>query len=215
MRLYIIRHGETEWNVEGRLQGQTDIPLNENGVRLAKVTAENMRDIPLDLGITSPLGRARHTAELVLEGRKIPLIEDKRLMEISFGSWEGLGCRKNNFEIPSDSFMDFYVDPLNFKGAPDGESIAELCVRMNGFWEDILSNPEYQDKNILLASHGCAVRALLHRVYEDKTDFWRGKVPPNCSVNIVDVVDGKLTLVEEDKIYYNKEDCVDFYRVSR
>ena len=62
MKLYIMRHGETAWNVEGRLQGQTDTELNENGVRLAKVTAEGLKNIPFDLGISSPLRRAKHTA---------------------------------------------------------------------------------------------------------------------------------------------------------
>ena len=70
MKLYIIRHGETAWNVEGRLQGQTDTELNENGVRLAKVTAEGLKNIPFDLGISSPLRHAKHTAELVLGGQK-------------------------------------------------------------------------------------------------------------------------------------------------
>ena len=56
MKLYIIRHGETAWNVEGRLQGQTDTELNENGVRLAKVTAEGLKNIPFDLGISSDFG---------------------------------------------------------------------------------------------------------------------------------------------------------------
>ena len=55
MRLYIIRHGETDWNTAGRLQGQTDTRLNENGIRLAGITAEGMKDIPFDLCITSPL----------------------------------------------------------------------------------------------------------------------------------------------------------------
>ena len=62
MKLYIIRHGETAWNVEGRLQGQSDTELNENGVRLAKVTAEGLKNIPFDLGISSPL-RARSTRQ--------------------------------------------------------------------------------------------------------------------------------------------------------
>lgn len=77
MKLYIIRHGETAWNVEGRLQGQTDTELNENGVRLAKVTAEGLKNIPFDLGISSPLRRAKHTAELVLAGRNVPLTTDE------------------------------------------------------------------------------------------------------------------------------------------
>ena len=101
MLLYIIRHGETQWNVEGRLQGQSDTQLNENGIRLAKVTAEGMKDIPFDLGITSPLSRAKKTAQIILGNRKVPLYEDARIQELSFGSWEGLGCRKENYQIPS------------------------------------------------------------------------------------------------------------------
>ena len=85
MRLYIIRHGETLWNTEGRLQGKADIDLNENGVRLAKVTAKGMKDIPFDLAITSPLIRARRTAELVLGDRQVPIIEDARIQEITLG----------------------------------------------------------------------------------------------------------------------------------
>ena len=59
MRLYILRHGETDWNKELRLQGQTDIQLNEKGRRLARLTAQGVKDIPFDLAITSPLSRAR------------------------------------------------------------------------------------------------------------------------------------------------------------
>ena len=59
MVLYFIRHGETSWNVEGKMQGQTDIPLNENGIRLAKITGEALKDVPFDFAISSPLKRAR------------------------------------------------------------------------------------------------------------------------------------------------------------
>ena len=69
MRLYIIRHGETPWNTQLRLQGQTDIELNEKGRALAEVTARAMRGIPFDMVITSPLVRARETADIVLEHR--------------------------------------------------------------------------------------------------------------------------------------------------
>ena len=62
MLLYIVRHGETDWNTQKRLQGQADTQLNANGIRLAGITAQGMKDIPLDLGITSPLQRAKKTA---------------------------------------------------------------------------------------------------------------------------------------------------------
>ena len=134
---------------EGRLWGQTDTELNENGVRLAKVTAEGLKNIPFDLGISSPLRRAKHTAELVLASRNVPLTTDDRLMELSFGSWEGLGCRANNFEIPSEHFDDFYRDPFHFRPAGDGETIQEVCDRAEAFYHELTAKPELQDKTIL------------------------------------------------------------------
>lgn len=210
MRMYIIRHGETEWNAAGRLQGQTDISLNENGVRLARITGQALSYVNFDLIITSPLKRARQTAELVTEGKSIPIFEDARISEISFGSWEGLGSRKHNFQIPSEHFQDFYEDPFHFQNAEDGECIAALCVRTRSFFQGLLKSRSYQDKTILIASHGCACRGILNNVYEDKENFWHGKVPPNCAVSIVDVEDGKAVLTASDQIYYDPAECVDF-----
>ncbi len=215
MLLYIIRHGETEWNVEGRLQGQSDTQLDEKGIRLARVTAEALRDVPFDLGITSPLSRAKVTAQIVLGERQVPLYEDDRIKELSFGCWEGLGCRKENYEIPSEHFSDFYNDPLNFQPAEDGETIQQLCERTKEFYQELIRREEYQDKTILIASHGCATRALLRNVYTDLDDFWHGSVPLNCAVNIVEVCDGVSRLLEEDRVYYGKEDCVNFYGADK
>ena len=89
MKLYIIRHGETSWNVQRRLQGASDTDLNENGITLAKRTGEALKEIPFDLCFTSPLKRAKMTAELILAGRDISIYDDERLREISFGEWEG------------------------------------------------------------------------------------------------------------------------------
>ena len=211
MKLYIIRHGETVWNTEGRLQGKADIELNENGIRLARVTAEAMRDIPFDLAITSPLKRARQTAELIVGDRKIPVIEDERIEEITFGVWEGLCCKKDNFQIPSTDFQDFFADPFHYQPPEGGETIPQLLERTGAFYQELIHNQEYQDKTILIASHGCSSRALLYHVEHPGEDFWRGHVPANCAVSIVDVQDGKSNLEELDKIYYNPEDVIDFY----
>lgn len=89
MRLYIMRHGETAWNVRRLFQGHSDIPLDEKGVALAEVTAAGLRDVPFDLAYTSPLRRARQTAEIILRGRNVPLVEEPRLIEIAFGECEG------------------------------------------------------------------------------------------------------------------------------
>ena len=212
MRLYVIRHGETSWNVARRLQGHAGADLNENGVRLAEVTARAMKDIPFDLCFTSPLTRAAHTARIILAGRNVPVIEEPRIMEISFGEWEGLCCASGRSEIPGTNFLEtFHKTPFNYVRAPGGESIADVCARTADFYQELSGNPEYQDKTILISTHGCASRAFLRNVYEDKEDYWHGGVPMNCAVSIVDVKDGKAVLLESDKIYYDASDCVDYY----
>ena len=80
MKLYLIRHGETDYNKMKRNQGQIDIPLNEYGRELARKTREGLAEVPFDLCLCSPLSRARETAEIILEGRDIPIITDKRLI---------------------------------------------------------------------------------------------------------------------------------------
>ena len=91
MKLYLIRHGETDYNKQKRNQGRIDIPLNEYGRELAVKTKAGLADIPFSLCLSSPLVRARETAELILEGRPVPIFTDRRIIEMAFGVWEG-GC---------------------------------------------------------------------------------------------------------------------------
>lgn len=102
MILYVIRHGETKWNVERRLQGRSDVELNEYGIYLAKVTAEALKDVNFDVIYSSPLIRAYKTAEIIKGDRNINIITDDRLKEMSFGIYEGLPSN----EVPAD-FADF------------------------------------------------------------------------------------------------------------
>ncbi len=116
------------------------------------------------------------------------MIEEPRIMEISFGEWEGLCCASGRSEIPGTNFLEtFHKTPFNYVPAPGGESIADVCARTADFYQELSGNPEYQDKTILISTHGCASRAFLRNVYEDKEDYWHGGVPMNCAVSIVDV----------------------------
>ena len=199
MKLYIIRHGETSWNVERRLQGASDTDLNENGIALAAITGAAMKEIPFDCCFSSPLKRARETARLVLAGRNIPVTEDERLREISFGEWEG----RDSALLPTSMLDNFFNHPEKYMPPKGGETIEEICARTADFFQDITKREELQDKTILIASHGCAVRALLQNVYENPCieNFWHGCVPPNCGVNIVEIKNGTAELLEEDKVY--------------
>ncbi len=95
MLLYILRHGVTEWNALKRVQGRVDIPLAPTGERLAGLTGEAVKDIPFDICYSSPLIRARRTAELVLGGRaaSVPVILDKRLRRSTLACWRAAASR--------------------------------------------------------------------------------------------------------------------------
>ncbi|HEY9575229.1 MAG TPA: histidine phosphatase family protein [Lachnospiraceae bacterium] len=205
MKLYIMRHGDTVWNKERRLQGGADIPLSESGKELAKITGEAIKDLEIDVCIASPLGRAKETAKLVLGDRKIPIYIDDRIREISFGDYEGLKFSLGeDSEIPDPDFKNFFLDPENYKVHPSAESIEKVCQRTREFMDDLAASEDYRDKSILLVTHGCCSRALLRCVEEKTKNFWRGKTPPNCSISTVEFIEGKYHLVDEDRIYYDE-----------
>lgn len=113
MKLYLIRHGETDWNKEFKIQGSSDIELNEYGRELAFITREGLRHIPFDIAYTSPLKRAKETAEIILGGRNIPLYEDKRVQEACFGSFEGATLKE--LRERQDPFLKFFDAPEEFQ----------------------------------------------------------------------------------------------------
>ena len=112
MKLYMIRHGETAWNKERKLQGHSDIPLNENGCALAEATGKALANISFDYVFSSPLTRAVQTAELVLNERKLPIQTDERIKEIGFGEYEGI-CMLDEFADPE--FEKFFVAPEQYR----------------------------------------------------------------------------------------------------
>lgn len=155
MRLYIMRHGETEWNVRRLYQGHSDIPLNENGVALAEITGRGLRDIPFDLAFTSPLRRARQTAEIVLRGRDVPLAEEPKLIEIAFGVYEGCtALPQSGTPHPDPNLLNFIRDPEHYVAPEGGESIPGLCMRMSAYLNSLIRRRDLQDKTILLSTHG-------------------------------------------------------------
>lgn len=204
MRLYIMRHGETDWNVKLRFQGHSDIPLNANGIALAQLTARCLQDVPFDLAYTSPLIRARQTAEILLRNRNIPLIEEPRLIEIGFGIYEGRSSVPTEQEPePDANLLRFLCDPTRYEAPPDGESVEALCKRMSDYLGDLTSRQDLQDKTILLSTHGGVTTALLDAVDPPDGCFWRKGVPYNCSYAIIDAVDGELDLIAENQICYS------------
>lgn len=204
MKMYIIRHGQTPWNARKCLQGRSDVDLNENGIYLAELTGKALRDVPFAMAFTSPLIRAKHTAQCILAGREVPIIEDERLIEISFGIYEGCCYAEENRQVPQQWIENFFHAPQDYVAAPGGESLDDVEKRTRDFMEDICSRKELQDKTILVSTHGCALRGLLNSIREsNREDYWHGGVSKNCAVSIVTCNRGeKPVLVEENHIYY-------------
>lgn len=203
MKLYIIRHGETPWNNELRLQGQTDIPLNEKGRLLAERTAEGMAHIPLHFIISSPLGRAMETAEIVKNGRMLDVLTDERIQEIGFGEMEGKHFRKDAGEDENQEYFRFFHAPDRYTPAAGGESLENLLKRTGEFLEELKGMQEWYGKSVLVSTHGAASRALLANVtHAPVRDFWKHGVPKNCAVTIVELIDGAWNVKELDKLYY-------------
>jgi len=203
MRLYIIRHGETEWNVKRRFQGRSDIPLNEEGRRLARITAEALEDVPFSRIYTSPLKRAYETAMIIKGVRDIPVMTEPRIIEISFGEYEGLCCGKKDYNIPDPEFMNFFDRPEAYKPPRGAEGIEELKARTADFLAEIVHNKDMEGDTILVSTHGAALRGLLSNInHVALRDFWKGGVHKNCAVTIVDVKDGQAVITEEGKTYY-------------
>lgn len=200
MRLYLIRHGETDWNTVKRLQGTTDIPLNANGEALARTVGEKMQKLPIDVIYTSPLKRAYRTAELFRGDRNIPIIADERLREICFGDYEGLVSKAEGYNIPDPDFRFFFTKPEYYKTPPNGESVGSLLQRTGDFLEELKRKEDLKDQTIFISTHGAAVRALLSHIEQcDIAHFWGAGVHRNCGVSCVELVDGKYHILWENK----------------
>lgn len=203
MKIYVMRHGETAWNAEGKIQGRADIPLNEKGRELARKTSEALKDIPFTRVYTSPLIRAKETAMIVKGDRQIPVIEDERIQEISFGICEGCHCSPELFDAPDPNFRDFFLRPESYIPPKGGESIEEMTERTSAFFNELIHDKTLEKETILVSSHGAALRGILATVYQhDKADFWAGGVYKNCAVTIVEVENGIPKMLEEAKVYY-------------
>lgn len=202
MILYLIRHGETDWNREGKLQGRADIMLNENGRRAARLTREGLKDVPFDVAFTSPLKRAKETAEIILEGRDIEIIEDERIIEICFGKYEGTKTSEAD-----ENIEHFLYRPEYYKACEHGESLEELFEREREFLEELCADPKYQDSTILISTHGAALSGLLCIIKEwPIADFWKGGLHKNCGFSVIEVKDGVPKIVKEAVLSYDEKD---------
>jgi len=156
---YIVRHGETQWNVEGRIQGQGDSPLTEEGLLQIKETARELKKIKFDAAFSSDLLRAKRTAEIIALEHKLAVATNKLLRERNYGYLDG----KKGEEALKETYKIFDTlsdsERFKYKIAPDIESDEEIVSRFITFIREVAIS--HAGKKILIVTHSGLMRALL------------------------------------------------------
>jgi alpha-ribazole phosphatase/probable phosphoglycerate mutase len=186
-RIFLIRHGETDWNKVFKYQGITDVPLNEDGLEQARRLGVRLSCVAPDRVLASPLLRARRTAEVIMENNPSDVeIEDRaELREISFGIWEGLTVSEIK-KIDGATYTKWHKAPLSC--APKGgEVFSEIFERSRLFVKELVGE-DSPGRNTFIVAHGGVLRAvassLMH--FNDIDLFWRMRFD-NCSITVIDI----------------------------
>ncbi len=187
--IYIIRHGKTELNKANALQGRSNYPLNEEGIKQAEKAAEMLGGIEFSYVFSSPLKRAVQTAEIVAPHNEITI--DDRLIEIDYGQYEGTDLKNMPDEVRA-FFSDFINNP-----APEGmEPLAEVVRRTGDFLAEICRN----DGNILISTHAIAMKGILENLTPNSNGSYWSKYIGNCAVYAAENTKGRIVMLHEIKV---------------
>lgn len=177
--IYIMRHGETDWNVKYKLQGQTNIPLNKHGMQMARDAALRYSDLHFDLCFCSPLDRAMKTAQLFLEGTNTLIRTDERLIEMNMGEYEGT---ENVFSKPDCPVYKLFKDPEHYIAPQGCESFEQVYNRTGAFIRDVLFSDRNKEKNILIIGHCISNCSIINQFQHiDLAHFW-DSAHENCAL---------------------------------
>ncbi|MED1533272.1 histidine phosphatase family protein [Bacillus altitudinis] len=171
----LVRHGETDWNVAKRIQGRTDIPLNDTGKWQAEQTGLYLKDAHWDVVISSPLSRAKETAHLILQHVHAPLVIMDDFIERDYGDAEGMSFEERQKLFPNKQY-------------PNMEPLSALQDRMLEGIEKVRAT--YPDQRVLIVAHGAAIHALLTSLADEHMGIKDTRLENAC-LNYVEWTDGE------------------------
>ncbi len=179
--LYLVRHGRTQWNDEGRYQGQCDPPLNELGQQQAQDLAQALDGVPFQAVYASDLQRARQTAQVLADRRGLPLRLDVRLREIDVGEWAGRLVSDVRAADP-ETYARWRTAPVGVR-IPGGETLAELAARIAAALDDITA--AHPDGAVAVFTHGAAIATVRCRARGLGLDQIWGMLLENAAYEVV------------------------------
>ncbi len=204
MDIYITRHGETDWNKDRRIQGQTDIPLNQKGIELAQLTAAGLEKegIHFDRAYSSPLQRAYKTAQILTGASGIEIIKDRRITEIAFGEGEGACLDDLETKEQYRKLSLRFTKPEAYRAEKGAESFEQTLERTKDFLDNELKPLEGKYESVLVSCHGGVARSLLLNINGwPLARYWEIQ-EPNCAVNLVTLQDGVFSIQYMGKTFY-------------
>jgi len=184
-RLFLVRHGETNWNREGRFQGQIDIPLNQKGKEQAKKTFEYLKEVKFNKAFSSSMTRPFETAKIILQGNKdLTITKIDSLIEIGHGLWEGKLEREIKQEWPN--LLKDWHDKPEIVTMPGGESIKDVSERSIKAFEEICLCQKDNDLTLLVAHDAVNKTLICNLLGIDFSNIWMIK-QGNGGITIVDI----------------------------
>ncbi|MEM7555167.1 MAG: histidine phosphatase family protein [Cyanobacteria bacterium P01_A01_bin.84] len=191
VRLLLVRHGETEWNLQKRFQGATDISLNENGKQQSEKIANFLKEVSLDFATSSPLKRSVETAEMILQYHsEIELKLQEGLQEVNHGLWQGKTETEVEEEFPA--IIQCWRNHPQKVQMPNGENLEQVWERIQRVWQNLIENAtSSEDKLIgLVVAHGAINKALIcHILGLSPESFWNFR-QSNGSISVIDYPSG-------------------------
>lgn len=199
-KLYFVRHGKTEWNLDGRFQGGTgDSALLEESLKDATLTGKALKNIEFKQIYVSPQKRAKDTAKLILAEREeaIPLIEEKDLREFGFGEWEGKHF-SYALETEPEEFHHLREQPEKYNPANfGGETYPALIERSLNVIHTALK--EHSDENLLFVAHGVTLTVIIQSLLgAEIKDIRSNGLMSNTSISVLEVKNTTTTLIKWD-----------------
>lgn len=197
MKIYITRHGETQWNIAGRFQGWQNSNLTEKGVENAKKLGESLKNIDFDCIYCSPLGRAIETAECIRGDKNTEIITMDSLKEMGFGIWEGMEHSKIQ-ELYSTEQYNFWNEPQLYVPI-NGETFEDLIHRTTEMLNQVISSGTKE--NVLIVTHAAVIKAIYMIVKKVSLEnFWKPPFINDTCLTIIEVKNNKLDMVLEADI---------------
>lgn len=185
MRLWLVRHGETQHNIDRVFQGQLDTPLTERGVQQAQHTADALATVEFERIFASDLVRAHDTARPLARQRATEIELDERLREMHYGVLQGVAYTEFQSVLASHGVGDSWgsgVFSRDGDAPPGGESLADLVARVSGFLEDVAASEGGSANNVAIVTHGGTIRTMMAVLLELPAKRRSSFALSNCGV---------------------------------